>query len=74
MPPVYFTSGGTYADGMFQVQLSGGAGQNYIFQGSTNLSNWTSLSTNNAFYNLLDFADPGASNFPQRFYRAIQEP
>jgi hypothetical protein len=73
-PPVFFASGGSFAGGMFQVQLSGGAGQNYIFQGSTNLSNWTSLSTNAAFYNLLELADPAASNFPQRFYRAIQLP
>jgi len=50
------------------------AGKSYIFQASTNFSNWLSLSTNVAASDLFNLFDPGASNFPYRFYRAIKQP
>jgi hypothetical protein len=37
---------GFAADGSFQIQLNGVANVGYVLQGSTNLVNWTSLSTN----------------------------
>jgi hypothetical protein len=72
--PVFFTSGGSLLNGMFQMDLLGLGGKSYILQGTTNFTNWISLSTNVAPYNLLNLQDPGASNFAYRFYRAIQLP
>ena len=63
-----------FSNGQFQLQLSGLAGKSYWFQASTNLFDWLSLSTNTAPSNLFNLVDPAASNFPYRFYRAIEQP
>ncbi len=74
-PPVFFTSNGGFTNNMFQLQLSGIPGMNYIFQGTTDFQNWISLSTNTADGSgLLQLFDPGATNFSYRFYRAIEQP
>jgi len=70
--PVLFTSVG-FSNGMFQMQLLGSAGSNYVLQASTNLYNWTPLVTNAAATNLLYFLDPHSSNYPSRFYRVLQQ-
>jgi hypothetical protein len=48
-------------------------GQTYVLQASTNLTDWTPLSTNLATTNQVNLFDPAASNFPLRFYRTIQQ-
>jgi hypothetical protein len=53
--------------------FSGVIGSNYILQSSTNLITWTSLATNLATTNLFYLTDPGASNYPYRFYRILQQ-
>ncbi len=73
LPPVYFTPSGFFSNGVFQLPASGLAGGNYIFQGSTDLLNWVSLSTNVASTPLFNLVDPAATNFPHRFYRAIEQ-
>ena len=52
------------AAGHFQIQINGPPGAPYVIQGSTNLLNWTSLSTNLAPFT---FSDPATKPF--RFYR-----
>ena len=70
--PLYFTSAG-FTNSVFQLQLSGAVGSNYVLQATTNLINWTPISTNMATTNLINLFDTGASNFPYRFYRVIQQ-
>ena len=71
--PIYFTAAGYFA-GRFDLQLSGLAGKTYLFQATTNFSSWVSLSTNIAPANIFNLLDPGASNYPYRFYRVIELP
>ena len=73
LPGPAFYSAGYFTNGQFWLQLSGVAGRTYLLQGSTNLVNWITLNTNLAPTNVFNLKDPGASNFPQRFYRAIEQ-
>jgi hypothetical protein len=55
----------------FGLMLQGPISSNYVIEASTDLFNWTPAiyfsSTNSPFY----FSDPSATNFSQRFYRAV---
>jgi len=70
--PLQFTSEG-FSNGVFRLQFLGAPGSNYVLLTSTNLVNWTPLATNPAVTNVLNFIDPGASNFPNQFYRVLQQ-
>jgi mono/diheme cytochrome c family protein len=72
--PLLFVSDGFLSNNQFQVQLATFAGKSYVFQASTNLQDWTALNTNAATTNLLNLLDPAATNFPYRFYRALELP
>jgi len=71
--PVYFTSG-AFTNNVFELQLSGIAGKSYVLQVSTNLTDWTPLSTNTPSSDLFNLTDLNAANFPSRFYRVIELP
>ena len=43
--PLYFTSQ-NFSNDVFQLNFYGTAGTNYILQASTNLVDWTAISTN----------------------------
>ena len=58
----------------FSLQLSGMPGRKYVLQASTNLFDWISLSTNLPPATLLNLVDPAITNFPTRFYRALELP
>jgi hypothetical protein len=80
--PVFGKPANNVANDGFQIWLSGLVGKDYVFQGSSNLETWIPIITNasppnpgvtlptNIFY----FSDPSATNFPHRFYRAMQQP
>jgi hypothetical protein len=70
-PRLSFTSEGFNADGQFQLGFSGVPGSNYVLQATTNFTDWNSLSTDQAPANLFYLVDPGATNFPYRFYRVL---
>ena len=70
--PVQFLSE-NFSNGVFQMQFVGSIGSNYVLQVSSNLVIWTPLITNPATTNMLNFVDPKSSNYPARFYRAMQQ-
>lgn len=59
------------AGGVFQFNLAGAAGSNYVIEASTNLTDWIPLETNTSPFT---FTDTNAVNFLLRFYRAHQSP
>ena len=56
-----------------QMEVVGIVGSNYIFQASSNLSDWPSLQTNTALNGFLIFLDTNVASFPTRLYRVQQE-
>jgi hypothetical protein len=59
--------------GVFQFQLSGPVGTNYIVQASTNLINWIPITVAAIpVSGVTNIIDPYATNYSQRFYRAVQ--
>jgi uncharacterized repeat protein (TIGR03806 family) len=71
---VYLTPMGFFAGGAFELQVSGSLGKSYVLEGTTDFTKWTFLSTNVAPANVFNILDYTATNFPYRFYRAIQLP
>ncbi len=67
-PAASLTSGTTLSGGQFSFTVTGISGYSYTVQGSTDLANWTSLATNTSPF---VFVDTNASQFGQRFYRAV---
>jgi hypothetical protein len=72
--PVFLNSAYPFTTGGFQMQVSSVAGQTYVFQSATDLVHWVSLSTNVAPSNITIYLDSNATNFPSRFYRAVELP
>jgi pectate lyase len=58
-----------FNSGVFSFSVSGSAGQSYLVQGSTNLTDWLDLFTTNPAALPFTWSDAGASNFTKRFYR-----
>lgn len=71
-PPAITTS--AYFAGVFQLEVAGDVGPNYIIQASTNLADWESLYTTNPAVMPFNWVDPNASNFPARFFRVNYSP
>jgi uncharacterized repeat protein (TIGR03806 family) len=71
--PLLITSATFNAGPGFQMSLIGMTGSNYVLQASTNLVNWTPISTNLATTNIFNLYDPAATGFLKRFYRVIQQ-
>jgi hypothetical protein len=63
-----------FVSGAFQVRFTAPTGFTYVLQASTNLASWIPLSTSVPASSPFYWVDPGASNFPTRFYRVVQLP
>ena len=57
----------------FNIQLSGPAGSNYVIMASSDLTNWTPISTNAAPTGTVDFTDTTATTRSYRYYRAVTQ-
>jgi hypothetical protein len=57
--------------GGFNLQLSVPSGHTYVIFASTDLQNWTPILTNVAASASVAISDSSATNFTQRYYRAI---
>jgi hypothetical protein len=73
VPPPVFVFGPdstTWTESGFQLQISGLSGlRSIVISASTNLIDWQPVFTNPPASGTLRFLDPGASNYPARFYR-----
>jgi hypothetical protein len=71
LPPDNTLIGFGFQNGSFQMAFYGMVGSNYTFNASSNLLNWQPFTnfilTDSPQY----FSDPAATNFNQRFYRAV---
>jgi hypothetical protein len=73
LPGIFFLSPGGFTDGLFQMSFAGPVGSNYVLQASTDLLQWTSISTNTPATSPFVLSDPSAPG-PARFYRVLQVP
>ena len=73
LPGIYFTSPSGFTGGVFQMSVAGPAGFNYMLRVSTNLLQWTSISTNTPSASPFVLSDPSAPG-AARFYRVLQGP
>jgi hypothetical protein len=56
------------------MKIDGSAGPDYIVLVSTNLSNWTGISTSTPATLPITVTDTNAGAFPRRFYRVLLGP
>ena len=57
-----------------QVADGGSQGQNLLIQASTDLIEWTTISTSSVTGFPIDFTDAEAGQHGRRFYRAVTQP
>jgi hypothetical protein len=60
--------------GSIRWQLSGDPARTYLVEGSTNLLEWTALTTVQPVDGMADFNDPNSGSVGFRFYRALLVP
>jgi hypothetical protein len=58
----------------FNLKLFGPTGASYRIEASTNFLNWLTLTSFLSTNSPSSFNDPGATNYRQRFYRAVWLP
>jgi hypothetical protein len=70
--PPLISSASLGPGGSFQFSVTGPAGLTYEIIASTNFQNWLSLTSLFSTSTQFQFLDLAATNFSQRFYRAVQ--
>jgi hypothetical protein len=68
LAPVMLTALG-YANGQFTLGINGSPGPDYVIFASTNLMQWSGISTNLSPATPFQFNDPAAGGSRQRYYR-----
>jgi hypothetical protein len=64
---------GLVAGQSFNLAATGPDGAWYHVEYSTDMVNWTPISTNQVINGAIDFVDPDGASTPARFYRAVPE-
>jgi uncharacterized repeat protein (TIGR01451 family) len=59
--------------GLVEITVTGEPNMSYILQASTDLSSWTSVSTNTATGGTFKYVDPNSQTISHRFYRAVRQ-
>jgi uncharacterized repeat protein (TIGR03803 family) len=71
VPVLVLGTPSSFSRGAFQFTMSGSTGLTYAVQASTNLVDWITLTNFVSTDSLMSFCDAAATNFSQRFYRAV---
>jgi hypothetical protein len=74
VPGITFNAPGYFSNGAFDLQISGIPGRPYVIQTSVDLLNWVPIVTNVSYISPFSVIDPGPTNAPRKFYRAVQTP
>jgi uncharacterized repeat protein (TIGR03803 family) len=69
-----FTPLTTMPNGSAQIRFGGALGYSYRLDASTDLVDWTALSTFSNTNGIMQWIDSDATNYPHRFYRATWVP
>ncbi len=56
--------------GLFTLQFTGPPEVRHVIEATTDFQQWIPLGTNSTGDGLIEFSDPGSTNFVRRFYRA----
>ena len=72
LPGISFVSPGGFTNGLFQMTFAGPVGSNYVLQVSTNLTQWTSISSNTTLTTPFVLSDPARAGDSARFYRVLE--
>jgi uncharacterized delta-60 repeat protein len=68
-------AGASVVNGHFQISACGGVdGQNVVVQASTDLVNWSNVSTNLVTGGCISYTDPQTPALPNRYYRLTLQP
>ncbi len=62
---------GILSNGVFTLPMAGTPGLTYTLQATTDFSSWVNVSSNTPSSSPFNLIDVNASNFPNRFYRAV---
>lgn len=65
------TTVASHSQAAFGVRIFGSGGQPFTLEASTNLVDWTSLTSALLIGDFYNFTDPDSSNHSRRFYRAV---
>jgi hypothetical protein len=72
-PPYSFTGPSVLSGGTFTMEYWAPTGQTYVLETSTDLLNWTAVTTNIPTTAPFTLVDPGAGNAPCRYYRVLTQ-
>jgi len=73
VPPILLSGQTILGGSAYQLTASGVGGLSISFQASTNLTDWTCLTNFTATNDSVQFVDALATNYNQRFYRAVEQ-
>lgn len=74
VPQLWLESPQALAGGQFRFTVRGSNVTNFTVKASTNLTSWTSISTNALSAGQFNFTNSGLTNLPWRFYRTVAPP